>query len=137
MEREPQRIAGALHPSRRSRAARPAAGADTGRGASADVRVMVRAGTAQQREPDPALVEELRAWRQAEARRLRVPAFCILANRTLEGIARARPRDERALLGVKGVGRKVVERYGAVILALVRRSGPGEHPRGEARRPEA
>ncbi len=117
-------------PSRRSRAGGPSAGADTGRAASADVRAEVRAGTAQQRGPDPALVEALRAWRQAETRRRRVPAFCVLSNRTLEEIARSRPENERALLGVKGVGHKVVERYGAAILALVRRSAADEGPRG-------
>ncbi len=109
-------------PPRRSRTAGPAA--------SADLRVMVRAGSAHQRGPDPALAEALRAWRQAEARRLRVPAFCVLSNRTLEGIARSRPEDERALLRVKGVGHKVVERHGAPILALVRRCAAGQDPRG-------
>ncbi len=74
--------------------------------------------------PDPALVEALRAWRTAEARRRQVPAFCVFSNRTLEAIALARPLDESALLRVRGVGSKVVERYREVILGLVRGSGP-------------
>jgi ATP-dependent DNA helicase RecQ len=49
-----------------------------------------------------------------------VPAYCVLPNRTLEGIAAARPRDEQGLFGVKGVGAKVAEQFGAAILGLVR-----------------
>jgi superfamily II DNA helicase RecQ len=47
------------------------------------------------------------------------PALCVLSNRTLEDIARARPKDLHALLRVKGVGPRVVERYGAAILERV------------------
>ena len=86
------------------RAARPKTPAEPDRGAA----------------PDPALVEALRAWRLAEARRAQVPAFHVLSNRTLEGIAHARPENEQALLRVKGVGPKIVERYGAAILERVR-----------------
>jgi DNA topoisomerase-3 len=78
------------------------------------------------RRADPALVEVLRAWRLATARRLEIPAFCVFSNRTLEGIALARPREERALLGVRGVGPKVVERHGQEIIGLVRRFDEGE-----------
>jgi superfamily II DNA helicase RecQ len=77
--------------------------------------------------PDTALLQALRAWRQAEARRRQVPAFCVLSNRTLEGIARARPEDDQTLLRVKGVGYKVVEQYGAAILERVRRCAPPSH----------
>jgi len=60
----------------------------------------------------------------AEARRRRVPAFCVLSNRTLEAIALVRPLDESALLRVRGVGGKIVERCGEAILPLVRKSSP-------------
>jgi DNA topoisomerase-3 len=90
----------------------------------------VQAEAVAKREPgrraDPALVEALRAWRMEVARRLRIPAFCVLSNRTLEGIALARPRDRPALLGVRGVGAKVAERHGPAILGLVRRHDEGE-----------
>jgi DNA topoisomerase-3 len=72
------------------------------------------------RPADAGLVEALRAWRLEESRRREVPAFCVLSNKTLQGIASARPRDERTLLGVKGVGPKVVAEFGDAILALVR-----------------
>ena len=75
---------------------------------------------ARQGGPAAALVETLRAWRLEEARRRRVPAFCVLSNRTIEGIATALPQNERDLLSVKGVGPKVVAQFGAALLALVR-----------------
>lgn len=63
-------------------------------------------------------------WRRPAA--LRIPTFCVLSNRTLEGIALARPRDQRALLGVRGVGARVVEPHGPAILGLVRCYDEGE-----------
>ena len=105
-------------PTRRDRRPQPPAGTDTARAARLETRGEPEGESA----PDPALLEALRAWRQTEARRQQVPAFCVLSNRTLEGIARSRPEDDHALLRVKGVGHKVVERYGATILELVHRA---------------
>jgi DNA topoisomerase-3 len=73
----------------------------------------------EQREPDPRIVEALRTWRLEEARRENVPAFCVMTNRALEGIARLRPTTEDDLLTVKGVGPRVVERWGRAILSIV------------------
>jgi DNA topoisomerase-3 len=69
----------------------------------------------------PQLVEALRAWRLAEARRRRVPAFRILTDRVLGAIATARPRDGASLRRIHGVGPTLTERYGDAILALVGR----------------
>ncbi|OJT25253.1 recombinase RecQ [Archangium sp. Cb G35] len=71
--------------------------------------------------PSPQLVEALKAWRLAEARRRRVPAFRILTDKVLGAIATARPRDGLALQRVHGVGPKLAERYGEAILGLVGR----------------
>ncbi|WP_239014903.1 DNA topoisomerase 3 [Archangium violaceum] len=72
----------------------------------------------------PQLAEALRAWRLAEARRRRVPAFRILTDRVLGAIATSRPRDGAALQRIHGVGPKLAERYGEAILALVGRVSP-------------
>ena len=69
----------------------------------------------------PQLVEALRSWRLAEARKRRVPAFRILTDAVLGAIATARPRDGAALERIHGVGPKLTERYGDTILALVGR----------------
>jgi DNA topoisomerase-3 len=67
----------------------------------------------------PQLEEALRAWRLAEARKRRVPAFRILTDRVLGAIAAERPRSEDALQRIHGVGPKLAERYGEAILSLV------------------
>jgi DNA topoisomerase-3 len=66
----------------------------------------------------PALVEALRSWRLAEARRRRCPAFRILTDRALMGIAAAIPRDEEGLLDIHGMGPTLVRKYGAEILRI-------------------
>jgi len=69
--------------------------------------------------PGP-LVSALKAWRLQEARRRRIPAFRILTDRTLMGLAAARPSTERELLAVHGVGPKIAETYGEALIALCR-----------------
>ena len=48
-----------------------------------------------------------------------VPAFVVLSNKQLEGIAAAMPVDERALLACNGIGPTKLERYGEDILAVL------------------
>ena len=79
---------------------------------------------AAENEAPPALVEALRNWRLAEARRRRVPVFMILANRVLLGIAVIRPQDEETLLSVKGVGPAIARKHGPAILEIVGRQEP-------------
>jgi len=74
-------------------------------------------------EGTPGLDAALRAWRREEARRLGIPAFRILKDEVLLAIAAESPRDDDALLSVRGVGPKLVTRYGPQILALVVRLG--------------
>ncbi|SEM34840.1 DNA topoisomerase-3 [Stigmatella aurantiaca] len=80
-----------------------------------------RGGRAAPPTPSAALVEALKAWRLAEARKRGVPAFRILTDRVLGVIASLRPDDREALMAIPGVGPKLVERYGAQLLALVSR----------------
>jgi superfamily II DNA helicase RecQ len=70
-----------------------------------------------------ALVAALVQWRAREAKRRRVPAFRIFPNRTLEALAAARPADTEELLAVRGIGPKLVEKYGETLLALIRKEG--------------
>jgi DNA topoisomerase-3 len=69
---------------------------------------------------DGALLGALLRWRGAEAKRRRLPAFRVMTNAALQGIAAARPRDERQLLEVKGIGPTLAAKYGAALLELVR-----------------
>jgi superfamily II DNA helicase RecQ len=65
-----------------------------------------------------ALAARLREWRAAEAKRLRVPAYLVLHDRTLTALAQARPANPRQLLEVDGMGPAKVEKFGAAILGL-------------------
>jgi DNA topoisomerase-3 len=66
----------------------------------------------------------LRAWRTAEAKRRRVPAFHILSDRVLIAVAAERPRDEEGLLAISGIGPTIVRKYGDTLLRLVGEGGP-------------
>ncbi len=65
-----------------------------------------------------ALAMRLKEWRAAEARRLGVPAFVVMNDRTLAALAQARPANPRQLLEVSGMGPAKVERFGKAILEL-------------------
>jgi ATP-dependent DNA helicase RecQ len=69
-------------------------------------------------ETEEALAAKLRAWRAEEARRLRVPAFVVMHDRTLNAVARARPENPRQLLEVEGMGPAKVEKFGTAILRV-------------------
>jgi superfamily II DNA helicase RecQ len=60
----------------------------------------------------------LREWRAAEARRLRVPAFVVLHDRTLQAVALARPANHAQLLAIDGIGPAKAERFGEAILKM-------------------
>jgi DNA topoisomerase-3 len=72
------------------------------------------AGKSAQR--DESVVEALRRWRAAEARKRGIPAFRIFADKVLDGLAAMGPSNEEELRRVPGLGPKLVEKYGAAIL---------------------
>jgi DNA topoisomerase-3 len=78
------------------------------------------------------LVEALRQWSLAEAKRQEVPAYCVLPNRTLLAVVEALPASEEELLEVKGIGPVLADKYGPSILELVSEvttphaEGPGQ-----------
>jgi ATP-dependent DNA helicase RecQ len=66
---------------------------------------------------DAPLFEALKAWRlQAAAGK---PAFTVASNRTLNGIAAARPTDAATLIEIHGVGPSFVSKYADEVLAIV------------------
>ncbi len=82
-------------------------------------------GSAKQakRPPDPegdSRVEDaLRAWRLAEARRLRVPPFLIFSDRALRGLVELRPGTTTEMLRVPGIGLRIAEKYGSEIRKIL------------------
>ncbi len=96
-------------------------GGTTSAGPADVVRVARRAAA----EPgDPVLVEALKAWRREAARRLGVPAYVVLHDKTIDAIAVERPESERALLAISGIGPAKLDAYGDDILGVV--AGAGE-----------
>jgi ATP-dependent DNA helicase RecQ len=69
---------------------------------------------------NPALVSALRAWRSEVARKRGVPAYVVLHDSTIDGIAAARPSTQDQLRGIPGIGDKKLEHYGDELIALVR-----------------
>lgn len=66
------------------------------------------------------LAARLREWRAIEAKRLRVPAYVVMHDRTLTAVARMRPGNPRELLEIDGIGPAKVEKFGPAILGLCR-----------------
>ncbi|MGA2889415.1 MAG: ATP-dependent DNA helicase RecQ [Terracidiphilus sp.] len=65
-----------------------------------------------------ALAARLKEWRAAEAKRLGVPAYVVLHDRTLAALAQARPANTKQLLQISGMGPAKAERFGEAILGL-------------------
>ncbi len=70
-----------------------------------------------------ALVDALREWRLAEARRRKVPAFTILHDKSLVALAAAQPSHPDALLRIPGIGPTKADRWGGEWLEIVARHG--------------
>lgn len=71
--------------------------------------------------PTPAsedLAARLKEWRAAEARRLRVPAYVVLHDRSLNSVALMRPASPNQLLSIEGIGPAKVEKFGGAILSI-------------------
>jgi ATP-dependent DNA helicase RecQ len=71
-----------------------------------------------------ALFERLRAVRRELAAAQGVPAYVVFHDATLTAIARARPRDERELGALPGIGAAKLERYGSAIIAALGEDDP-------------
>lgn len=67
----------------------------------------------------PELVEALTEWRRVQYKKQEVPAFHILSQKVLLGIADAAPRTQRALLAVPGFGKTKWAQYGEELLELI------------------
>jgi ATP-dependent DNA helicase RecQ len=68
---------------------------------------------------DATLLANLRAWRSDVARKHSVPAYVVLHDTTIDGIATARPTTLGQLRAIPGIGDKKLEHYGEELLALV------------------
>jgi RecQ family ATP-dependent DNA helicase len=65
------------------------------------------------------LVERLKEWRRRQAAENQAPAYTVLTDRAILGIASARPTTLSELLKVHGVGPSVLDKYGRQVLELI------------------
>jgi ATP-dependent DNA helicase RecQ len=65
----------------------------------------------------------LKAWRSEIARKRGVPAYVVLHDSTIDGIASTKPVTLSELRGIAGIGDKKLEHYGEELIALVRATG--------------
>ena len=68
---------------------------------------------------DEALFERLREWRRERASADSVPAYVVFTDATLQLIAEHTPGSEKELLGIAGIGRSKVDKYGDDVLGLL------------------
>jgi DNA helicase-2/ATP-dependent DNA helicase PcrA len=80
---------------------------------------LVRGRSAEVTHASPALVEALKAWRKQRAASDRVPAYIVLSDAHLEGIADRRPESLADLANCTGIGPTKLERYGDEIIAVI------------------
>jgi ATP-dependent DNA helicase RecQ len=71
---------------------------------------------------DPNLRGALRAWRSEVAHKRGVPAYVVLHDSTIDGIAASRPNSLGQLRDIPGIGDKKLEHYGDELIALVKAS---------------
>lgn len=64
------------------------------------------------------LATRLKEWRATTAKKLGLPAYMVLNDRTLRGLAAAQPRNPRELLDVNGMGPAKADRFGEALLEL-------------------
>jgi len=81
---------------------------------------------------DLELFEKLRAHRLETARELAVPPFVVASDRTLRGLAQARPAGQQELLEIHGIGPTKARQFGADWLEVI-----GAHVAGEAPPPRS
>jgi ATP-dependent DNA helicase RecQ len=74
---------------------------------------------------DGSLFDRLNQWRIKEATKRGTEPFAIIPTRTLRDIAARKPATKKALVDIKGIGPKRLERYGNILLALVKKHRSG------------
>ena len=68
----------------------------------------------------PELYRRLVAWRNAEASRLGLPVYTVIQQKAILGISNLLPVDKAMLMCIPYFGKKGAEKYGDVILEMVR-----------------
>lgn len=79
----------------------------------------VTSATEESSSIDGALFDELKVWRRTRAQLESVPAYIIAHDSVLQELAAKQPQTTQAMFGIKGLGPKKLDKYGADILAVI------------------
>jgi ATP-dependent DNA helicase RecQ len=79
---------------------------------------------------DESLKEYLREWRRSVAKEMKLAAFVVLHDSSLDEICRRQPKSLEELLEISGIGEKKAETYGREILNALQRFREGERAGG-------
>ena len=77
------------------------------------------AGTLPRRELG--VLEQLLQWREGEGERLNRPVYKVLGNKPLLELAQRKPQGPEDMQGIEGLSARLLERYGASLLAAVQK----------------
>ncbi len=75
---------------------------------------------------DSELFERMRDWRARVAADLKVPAYVVFTDATLEALAERRPTRPEDLLSIAGIGARKLGQYGEAVVALVGGASPDD-----------
>jgi superfamily II DNA helicase RecQ len=75
---------------------------------------------------DPELREYLREWRRVASKQLKMPAYIIMQDASLDHICQVRPRSLADIRKVTGFGERKTETWGPAILEALERYRNGE-----------
>jgi superfamily II DNA helicase RecQ len=67
---------------------------------------------------DDDLLQKLKEWRSERAKASGIPAYAVLANKTLEAIATKRPQTIEELMACPGIGPAKCDQYGSQVLSF-------------------
>ena len=67
----------------------------------------------------PALYVKLRTWRRAKAEEYNVVVYNIFSQKALLGLANKMPTTKAELAAIPGIGKVIIQKYGADIIALI------------------
>ena len=68
----------------------------------------------------PELYRQLIEWRNAEAAQLGLPVYTVIQQKAILGITNLLPTDKASLIRIPYFGKKGVEKYGDILLEMVR-----------------
>ena len=68
----------------------------------------------------PELYNSIKRWRYELATEKELPPYTILQQKALLGIVNTLPTNSRELLAIPGIGKKIIENYGSILLGLVK-----------------